>query len=946
MPSSGRTLDEFAVPEEAQEMMTVHRPRIEQLFRVELNVLGVLELAQSPNGQPQGARKIWLQLQGCRENLQRAKEYIKGLCAPELDEEVRYPKDMECIFLGAHGLFLDCLTQGTSADLTLLRPGSLLVSGLAEAFVMAQSRIQDFVEKYKKNPKLQEEREAQVKRAFQELVETYDDKYAMDLLILPTALKEELLSLVKEFREEGGEQKQRNGCWSPPGFRQDRLPEWETGGVSGGGPQSLSRPQNISGESMGLSRVRGQSQFGNSGSVFCAGFARPQQSPHKPLGSPQLPYSTRPGSFRTDLPSMVGRPQEQTMPQLSRVDSPKGGAEARPQDVLAGLQSVQGWSNETTTPSPTLPKSSSQPIVVALPQSQIFPGYSGLTMSLEDHVVETKQTFHARESSPVSLPEESSEEELSSSLSDTLLSSGMEKEFKMRLNFFKTMGYEEQVVKKVLLEGGVRETPSTILDRVQMEEAGLSQKDDIVLPQKEPGGTENSPPPLEKVEDKDEYLLEVIKAAVANCGHSPSKIPTGIQTGAPLAGLLRQLNEKGESQEEAEGAVGVSDPKLERGGVRRAAMMAHRESSPHRHHQETGKTHVSLFCEGVYVPPVDAGVPALSLDRPTNANSLFSTWDSEESQSAESSSLGPPNHSSVSTVTGAQRFEEALKTHFNLQLANTPGKKNLRRVIIDGSNVAMMHGLNQFFSCRGIALAVQYFWDRGHREVTVFVPAYRMEPDSSVREQHFLFELRDLSILSVTPSRKVDGKNIMPYDDRLMLKLAEETNGIIVTNDQFRDLAKESKKWIRIIKERVLQYTFVENIFMVPDDPLGRGGPTLMEFLKKTPRTKPVKCHTYAGRAAQVPVPVHPASKSEVLQLRDRWPASGSDGDRWRRHQENRVEEEERETVRPAVETERLRTQLLEIFVNQHKKIDFVLQRDPCSSDLNKLSEAILSLGF
>ncbi|XP_048374360.1 NEDD4-binding protein 1-like [Sphaerodactylus townsendi] len=943
MPSGGRTLDEFAVPEEAQEMMTLHRPRIEQLFRVELNVLGVLELAPSPNGEPQEARKIWLQLQGSRENLQRAKEYIKGRCAPELNEEVWYPKDMQCIFLGAQGLFLDCLTQGTSADLTLLRPGSLLVSGLAESFVMAQSRIQDFVEKYKKNPKLEEEREAQVKRAFQELVETYADKYAMDLLILPTAVKEELLSLVKEVQEEEGEQRQRNGCWSPSGFRQDPLPAWETETMGRSGPQSPSRPQNISGGPMGLSRVREQSRLGDSGSGFHAGFARPQQSPHKPQGCPQLQYSARPGDFRTELPSAVGRPQEQTLSQVSKMELPKGCAEARSKSYWTGLNRLRGWSDETSPLRVTPPKSSPKPIPVASHESQVFPGCSDLRESLEDHPEEEKHPFPVRESSPVSLPEESSEEELSSSSSDTLLSSGMEKEFKMRLNFFKTMGYEEQLVKKVLLEGGVREAPSTILDRVQMEEAGLSQKGEVGLLQKEPGDAKHSPPPLEKIQDKDEYLLEVIKAAAANCGHSPSKIPMGIQTGAPLADLLRQLNEKGECQDEAEGAVGISTTKLEHGGVRRAAILNHEESLQHRHPEEMGRNRVSPFHEGARVPPADAGVPP---DIPPNANSFFSTWDDEESRSAESSSLVPPNLGSVSTVTGAQRFEEALKTQFKLKLADTPGKKTLRRVIIDGSNVAMMHGLNQFFSCRGIALAVQHFWDRGHREVTVFVPAYRMEPDSSVREQHFLFELRELSILSVTPSRKVDGKSIMPYDDRLMLKLAEETNGIIVTNDQFRDLAKESKKWIKIIKERVLQYTFVENIFMVPDDPLGRGGPTLVEFLKKTPRTKPAKCHTFAGRATQVPVPVRPASQTEVLRLRDRVPASGMGGDWRRRHQEIKAEEEEKETARPAAETERLRRELLEIFVGQDKKIDFVLLRDPCSCDLNLLSEAVLSLGF
>lgn len=73
MPSRSRTLDDFAVPEEAQEMVMQHRPRIEHLFGVELNILGVLGSAQSPDGAPQGARKIWLQLQGHPDSLQRAK---------------------------------------------------------------------------------------------------------------------------------------------------------------------------------------------------------------------------------------------------------------------------------------------------------------------------------------------------------------------------------------------------------------------------------------------------------------------------------------------------------------------------------------------------------------------------------------------------------------------------------------------------------------------------------------------------------------------------------------------------------------------------------------------------------------------------------------------------------------------------------------------------------
>uniref|UniRef100_A0A672UXF5 RNase NYN domain-containing protein n=1 Tax=Strigops habroptila TaxID=2489341 RepID=A0A672UXF5_STRHB len=52
---------------------------------------------------------------------------------------------------------------------------------------------------------------------------------------------------------------------------------------------------------------------------------------------------------------------------------------------------------------------------------------------------------------------------------------------------------------------------------------------------------------------------------------------------------------------------------------------------------------------------------------------------------------------------------------------------NLKPIVIDGSNVAMSHGNKEVFSCRGILLAVQWFWDRGHKDITVFVPSWRKE---------------------------------------------------------------------------------------------------------------------------------------------------------------------------------------------------------------------------
>uniref|UniRef100_A0A8C5ADJ3 Zinc finger CCCH-type containing 12A n=1 Tax=Gadus morhua TaxID=8049 RepID=A0A8C5ADJ3_GADMO len=62
-------------------------------------------------------------------------------------------------------------------------------------------------------------------------------------------------------------------------------------------------------------------------------------------------------------------------------------------------------------------------------------------------------------------------------------------------------------------------------------------------------------------------------------------------------------------------------------------------------------------------------------------------------------------------------------------------KENLRPVVLDGSNVAMSHGNKEVFSCQGIQLAVDWFLERGHRDITVFVPAWRKEqsrPDAPI----------------------------------------------------------------------------------------------------------------------------------------------------------------------------------------------------------------------
>ncbi|KAK1889203.1 putative ribonuclease ZC3H12B [Dissostichus eleginoides] len=205
-----------------------------------------------------------------------------------------------------------------------------------------------------------------------------------------------------------------------------------------------------------------------------------------------------------------------------------------------------------------------------------------------------------------------------------------------------------------------------------------------------------------------------------------------------------------------------------------------------------------------------------------------------------------------------------------------------RAVVIDGSNVAMSHGNKKVFSCQGLQLAVSWFWDRGLQDITVFVPLWRKEQpraEAPITDQHILHELERRKILVFTPSRCVNGKRVVCYDDRYIVKLAFDSDGIIVSNDNYRDLQTESPQWKKFIEERLLMYSFANDKFMPPDDPLGRNGPSIDDFLLKKPwspdnKLQPcpygkkctygVKCKFYHPERA------HQSQLSVADELRDR----------------------------------------------------------------------------
>ncbi|XP_029360400.1 endoribonuclease ZC3H12A [Echeneis naucrates] len=253
---------------------------------------------------------------------------------------------------------------------------------------------------------------------------------------------------------------------------------------------------------------------------------------------------------------------------------------------------------------------------------------------------------------------------------------------------------------------------------------------------------------------------------------------------------------------------------------------------------EEVKLRVDFFRKlGYSTVEVKAALTKLGLSTDTNAvlgelvSSRTSTVPSVSSSDSDMRKRGQKDPLCPPSWTPAPRITPKLEDEKNTDT-------ELRPVVIDGSNVAMSHGNKEVFSCRGIQLAVNFFLDRGHNTITVFVPTWRKEqarPDAPITDQNILMELEKCKIVVFTPSRRVGGKRVVCYDDRFIVKLAYESGGVIVSNDTYRDLQGERPEWKKCIEERLLMYSFVNDKFMPPDDPLGRHGPSLDNFLRKNP---------------------------------------------------------------------------------------------------------------
>jgi len=174
----------------------------------------------------------------------------------------------------------------------------------------------------------------------------------------------------------------------------------------------------------------------------------------------------------------------------------------------------------------------------------------------------------------------------------------------------------------------------------------------------------------------------------------------------------------------------------------------------------------------------------------------------------------------------------------NKETANTNNNetqpKNLRPIIVDGSNVAMSYTNGKEFACKGLQLVVDYFKKRGHTHIEVYIPQFRRSTkitDCRTTNPEILDALQSEGILIYTPSKS--------YDDRFVITSAIARDGVIVSNDKYRDIISEKAENAQEITKRLLPYVIVKDLFMPAEDPFGKYGPKIDEFLAFGTNSKP-----------------------------------------------------------------------------------------------------------
>lgn len=564
-------------------------------------------------------------------------EYIKGICEPELEERECYPKAMHCIFVGAQSLFLKSLIQDTCADLCILDIGLLGIRGSAEAVVMARSHIQQFVKLFENNENLpNSQKESEVKREFKQFVEARADSYTMDLLILPTSLKKELLALTQ-----GEENLFETGDNDVVEIRDSKQREFT---------QSAAAGLNISRDEIVL---------------------------------------------QEDARNKAGTPVTELTKQMDTVFSSS-------QDVL--FVPINGLT-------PDEEALSKDRVCHKRRFSDSEERHTKKQFSLEN--VQEGELLHEGKTLAgnviIDLSDSSTDaENLNPDVKDTT----EEMEYNILVNFFKTMGYSQEIVEKVIREYGPTTEPLLLLEEIEKENKRFQEEREFL-----PGTTY---PETNKTKNKgvcssvnelttDSTAKKTQTHTQQNMVEKFSQLPFKVES-KPCTSNCKintfrtvPIEQKQEIWSSNQNYVcnidletdGLS-PSVAPSSPKEVVNFVSRGASSHQ-------PRIPVFPENGLQPQAEPLLPNNMKSACENRSGCGGSPQSKPNcpplsppmplphllPSVTDARLAGPSEHIDSSVTGVQRFRDTLKVPYKLELKNEPGRTDLKHIVIDGSNVAI-----------------------------------------------------------------------------------------------------------------------------------------------------------------------------------------------------------------------------------------------------------------
>lgn len=150
----------------------------------------------------------------------------------------------------------------------------------------------------------------------------------------------------------------------------------------------------------------------------------------------------------------------------------------------------------------------------------------------------------------------------------------------------------------------------------------------------------------------------------------------------------------------------------------------------------------------------------------------------------------------------------SVRNFFN---GNTNNQSRNRTIIIDGVNVAQSFSNYGTFSVRGLEIAINFFENKGHRVKAVCPQNYTQRVKTD--DQNGFHRLVKQRKVVLTPCKRLPSNTNCCTHKKLILDITHSKEGVIISNDNFRDLLNENEKWNEVIRSRILGYSWSNGTF-------------------------------------------------------------------------------------------------------------------------------------